>query len=289
MSSVAVRLRRAVVLSMTLAVAALGGAVLAPAQAHAASEPGVQIAELTNQARADNGAGALLYSDQLEEVAQSWAEQMAASASLQHNPNVADQVPAGWTNIGENIAMGTGTPPEGMHEMWMGSTGHFQNIVNPAFTVMGVGYTTAADGTAYAVEVFAKYPDAATAGAQPVGAAAAPQEPAAPPAAPAETEAPAPEPEAATTEAPAEPEATPVAADPQKEPAAQAEKTPAATRTSAAAEPTSTATPAAAAAARLSSTGVDGLLFAGLGLSGVLAVVSGIAFLAVYRNRRSTA
>lgn len=288
MSSLAPSARRTVMLAMTVALGAAGGVVAAPVAAHAvASEPGTVIAELTNQARSDNGVEPVLYSDQLQAVAQAWADELASRATLEHNPEVADQIPPHWLNLGENVASGSSVTPAGMHEMWLGSEGHFQNILNPDFTVMGVGYAEGSDGSTYAVEVFAGYVDPSEAGAAPIGA-----EPSAEPAATPEQSTPAAEPSEA---APAEsseptPEKTPsaVPAPPASTPAG--DTTTAAAVKTAAAEPTSTAVAAAGAQNdRLSSTGVNGMVVAGIALSGLLAVVSGAAFLSVYRQRRSSA
>ncbi len=286
MSSPAASARRTVMLGMTVALGVAGGVVAMPAVAHAAaSEPGAVIAELANQARSENGVDPVLYSDQLQEVAQAWADQLAARATLEHNPEVANQIPPQWLDLGENVASGTSVSPAGMHEMWMGSEGHYQNIVNPDFTVMGVGYAEGADGSAYAVEVFAGYVDPAEAGATPLSTepsdapTATPEKsaPAVEPseAAPAETTEPAPEKTAAADPAP--PASTPAG-----------ETTTVAAKASADAQPTTTAV-AAARNDRLSSTGINGLMVAGLALSGLLAVVSGTAFLSVYRQRRSSA
>jgi len=48
-----------------------------------------------------------------------------------------------WTTYGENIAAGYLTPRTVM-QGWMASEGHCENILNPAFTEIGVGVTRAA-------------------------------------------------------------------------------------------------------------------------------------------------
>lgn len=45
-----------------------------------------------------------------------------------------------YITAGENIAMGQRSPEEVMMQ-WMNSEGHRKNIMNPAFTKIGVGYT----------------------------------------------------------------------------------------------------------------------------------------------------
>ena len=44
-----------------------------------------------------------------------------------------------YRTAGENIAMGYPTP-EAVVDGWMNSEGHRANILNPSFTVIGVGY-----------------------------------------------------------------------------------------------------------------------------------------------------
>ena len=44
-----------------------------------------------------------------------------------------------YTSAGENIASGQKTPEQVM-ESWMNSQGHRENIMNPTFTHIGVGY-----------------------------------------------------------------------------------------------------------------------------------------------------
>jgi uncharacterized protein YkwD len=57
-----------------------------------------------------------------------------------------------WSFVGENIALGYPTP-EDVVEGWMGSEGHRNNILNPAFTHTGVGAHTGAGGPWW-VQVF---------------------------------------------------------------------------------------------------------------------------------------
>ena len=46
-----------------------------------------------------------------------------------------------YRTAGENIAMGYPTP-QSVVDGWMNSEGHRKNILNPAFTVIGVGYVS---------------------------------------------------------------------------------------------------------------------------------------------------
>ncbi|MGL5944276.1 MAG: CAP domain-containing protein [Waterburya sp.] len=44
-----------------------------------------------------------------------------------------------YSNLGENVAQGQTTPTDVL-DSWMNSSGHRENILNPNFTEIGVGY-----------------------------------------------------------------------------------------------------------------------------------------------------
>jgi uncharacterized protein YkwD len=138
-----------------LVVALLAGLfAAAPATPAAAGEPET-IYSLVNEARANNGLGALNRNSGLDAVAAAWAKQMSAQGNLVHNPNVGDQIPSGWSSWGENIAQGHRNGAA-MHEGWMNSPGHYANIMGD-FTAIGIAFYN--DGsTTWGVEVFATYP-----------------------------------------------------------------------------------------------------------------------------------
>lgn len=203
--------------------AVLAGALGVTTSAAAApSDPASEIITLTNEARGDAGAAPLLHSDDLQATAQAWAQHLADGAAFQHNPSIGEQLPSGWSTWGENIAMGTGAAPSSMHAMWMDSPGHYRNLTNADFNVMGVGYATAADGTVYGVEVFGRYADPASVGGEPVQTVAPPVDDVA-------------DPEPTPSEQPSDP---PAAEPPPVEPAAEV--------TATAVAPVTSSTPAAA-------------------------------------------
>lgn len=107
-----------------------------------------------NQERTSRGLGALIPSAGIEGPAQTWAQHMAATGQLEHNPNYGDQIPGGWTKAAENIA--AGPAPDNVVAVWMNSSGHRANILGD-YTHTGIGYAVATDGTPYYVQVFAKY------------------------------------------------------------------------------------------------------------------------------------
>jgi uncharacterized protein YkwD len=130
----------------------------APATVVAAADPATaerSIVQSTNQLRAREGRTALVRNGALDTVARSWASRMATSGSFSHNPDVGSQIPAGWRTWGENIAWNT-TDPVALSTQWENSPGHRANMVNPAFTDIGVGVVQHG-GRYYGVQVFAGY------------------------------------------------------------------------------------------------------------------------------------
>lgn len=138
-----------------LLVALLSGVLVTfgPAAPAAAGEPEV-IHGLVNEARSANGLAPLTRNPGLDAVAASWAQEMASMGSLEHNPNVGDEIPGGWSRWGENIAQGHPTGAA-MHQGWMDSSGHYANIMGE-FTDIGVAFIEAG-GTTWGVQVFATY------------------------------------------------------------------------------------------------------------------------------------
>lgn len=172
------------VAGMLLAMLVAVGGVPAPAAAY---DEGAIVA-LANDARAANGLGGLVRNGALDAVALHWAEQMASSGTLSHNPSVGQQIPGGWTRWGENVAQGY-AGGAAVHEGWMNSPGHRANILG-GFTDIGVALI-AAGGTTWAVQVFATYPGSGLPAPAPPAAAPQPAPAAPAPAAPAEAPPPA--------------------------------------------------------------------------------------------------
>ena len=137
-----------------LALVIAGVFVFFAAQPVVASDPATTIATQVNVDRAEQGLPALVRNAALDEVAADWAAHMAETGVMEHNPNLADQVPAGWTIAGENVAQGQ-ADGETMEAAWMDSEHHRDNILGD-FTDIGIAFVTA-DGTTWGVQVFAKY------------------------------------------------------------------------------------------------------------------------------------
>ena len=91
----------------------------------------------------------------LRRIAVRWAEHLAATGDFEHqNLSVVFRRCNGARAAGENIARGRVTPRQ-MVRMWMRSSGHRANILNPNFTHLGVG-AAVRGGTWFGVQDFAR-------------------------------------------------------------------------------------------------------------------------------------
>lgn len=103
------------------------------------ASPAGDLAAATNAARAGAGLPGLQIDGQLSSVAQAWANHLAAANVLSHNGALRSQV-SNWTNLGENVGMAGDIPS--VQQAFMNSPEHRANILNPKYTLMGVGSAT---------------------------------------------------------------------------------------------------------------------------------------------------
>lgn len=110
--------------------------------------------DLVNQTRAENGLPQLWPHLSLMNKAQAWAEQLAAEGQLRHSV-LPEGVEGDWLRLAENV--GRGPSIEVIHQAYLQSPSHRANILDRGFNFFGVGVATAANGTVYTVQVFARY------------------------------------------------------------------------------------------------------------------------------------
>ncbi len=119
--------------------------------------------DLLNQKRAENGEKPLVWNELLAAVARIHSRDMADNKYFSHrgldDSKVGDRAERGglkWKAIGENIAYNRGykDPIEKAVELWMGSTGHRQNLMDDHWKESAVGIAVAADGSFYFTQVF---------------------------------------------------------------------------------------------------------------------------------------
>lgn len=123
-----------------------------------------QVFEQVNRQRQALGLDALQRHDRLDQAARAHSQDMAERRYVGHiNPDgyrLIDRVRlAGVRNVRE-LAENVGSLPQGrelvaqMVRLWMNSSAHRSNIVNPRFKHTGVGVARAADGVFYFTQVF---------------------------------------------------------------------------------------------------------------------------------------
>ncbi len=104
-----------------------------------------------NILRASAGQQPLRHNIALTKVATAWSQQLADSGEFFHNPSYSKQYPAGFSTWGENIAMNYSA--ENAQESLKNSPGHYENMVNPRFTDIGIGIVIK-DGRVYVTQNF---------------------------------------------------------------------------------------------------------------------------------------
>jgi hypothetical protein len=110
--------------------------MVTPAHADTTSNEAAFVARI-NSLRASHGAGPLSVNGTLTSVARSWASHMAGQGTLSHNPSLSSQAPRDWTRLGENV--GQGPSVDVLQQAFTNSSAHYANMINPAFTSVGVG------------------------------------------------------------------------------------------------------------------------------------------------------
>ncbi|NEQ50556.1 MAG: hypothetical protein F6K11_10550 [Leptolyngbya sp. SIO3F4] len=105
-----------------------------------------EVLRLTNEFRAEEGLSPLTMNEELTETAQNYSQTMAEDDFFSHTGEDGstpwERAEAeGYTAnaMGENLAAGQRTPAQ-VVQAWIDSAGHRENLLNPAFTEMGLGY-----------------------------------------------------------------------------------------------------------------------------------------------------
>ena len=154
------RLRRHTAIVVMAAAVALGTTACFPdVSSSPPSDPYINaLYNAMNQDRANAGLPPLTHSPKLENLAGTWAWQMATDGYLHHqnlggllaNPDF-----AAFHTLGENILVGPGSySPQQIEAAWMGSAPHRANILNGGFNVVGLGKFVGPDGQVWATADF---------------------------------------------------------------------------------------------------------------------------------------
>lgn len=117
-----------------------------------------EVVNLVNAERANEDLGALTLDGTVQAAAMVRVNECVSSFSHTRPGGAAfytalDEQGASYSTAGENIAYGQ-TSPQEVVDAWMNSPGHRANIMNGAFTSIGVGYCEDANGTDYWCQIF---------------------------------------------------------------------------------------------------------------------------------------
>lgn len=148
-------------LSPVLGALPLLPAVAAPADT--VSEEAAFVADI-NALRAGLGVPALEVHPNLVDKARGWAATMAAAGRIWHS-TVPDGIAADWAKLGENVGMGGSET--GLHAAFVASPHHYDNLIDPAFTYVGIGVVHTG-AVVFVSEVFLKLAPATPPAATPV-------------------------------------------------------------------------------------------------------------------------
>lgn len=181
-------LRRAFCIAVVALVAAVAAVATVGAQEKnwtLAPEDEARFVDHINAERAALGLGPLSLDTSMRDAARGWTYWMAENLTLAHADDIVTGAPADWAKVGENV--GRGGTLEAVMEAFMASPSHAANVLDPSYTLVGIGVVWTDDGRIYTTHRFA-----AVSGAQ---------EP--PPPEPEATPEPQPEPDVTPTPAPA--------------------------------------------------------------------------------------
>jgi len=135
------------------ALVALVGAVAFPLAAHAAEDTAADEAAFVskiNALRAGKGLATFAVDPVLTAKARAWAQTMADKGTIWHS-NLPDGVTENWQRLGENVGMGGSV--DSLHDAFVNSPHHYENLVDPGFRFVGLGVVDS-NGTLYVSEVF---------------------------------------------------------------------------------------------------------------------------------------
>ncbi len=106
-----------------------------------------------NGARMNHGLRTLHMGNRLVTIARRHSAEMAQANSLYHNPNLATDLRTVQFSIaGENVGVGPSLPI--LHDAFMASAPHRENVLRPQFEKVGVGVATGGDGRIWITIVF---------------------------------------------------------------------------------------------------------------------------------------
>jgi len=164
-------MRKIVVVLAVFATLSLAGASPAAAQEPGPVEMEREFVSLINDLRATQGLSALAVHDELVGKARRWSATMAAEGDIWHS-DLRDGITVAWRRLGENVGMGGSV--RSLHDAFVASPHHYENLVDPGFNYVGLGVVVDPDGTIFVSQEFMELaPAPASASPSPAPSAAA--------------------------------------------------------------------------------------------------------------------
>jgi hypothetical protein len=130
---------------------------------------------LVNATRANHALSPLTRSSTLDEIARQQSRRMVDAEGIFHNPDLAGALNAAgldWIFTGENVGVGPGVVE--IHDAFVASLHHYENIVKSDFDHVGVGVLSRPEGGVYVTHVFAQLSARLAPTLEPVGASPTP-------------------------------------------------------------------------------------------------------------------
>ncbi len=199
----AVRHRSIGVFGLLILVALITSFATQPtAPAAATVDEEAQFVAALNQVRAGVGLPALTINSELVALSRGHAQVMADAGYIFHADPISAGFTGAWAKLGENVGVGANVPV--LVDAFVASPGHYANIVDPAFTQIGVGVVWR-DNAMYTTHRFLQLPGAPPTTTAPPPATTAPPVTAPPPVTTSPPTTAAPPPSTTTTLAPLPP------------------------------------------------------------------------------------
>lgn len=113
------------------------------ALASSANPAGAQAAEeeaffrALNETRTELGLPELTINTELTSLSRVWAAEMAEEGEIFHANPISENMTSDWLKLGENV--GVGPEVDALMDAFIASPTHYQNIIDPEFTHVGVG------------------------------------------------------------------------------------------------------------------------------------------------------
>lgn len=144
--------------SLLLPVAAAPASAAVPRPTVATAEAkaySLRVHQLVNAERTRRGLRPVAWTHCPDRFSDAWSLRLSQLGRLAHQPMQPILSGCSARRVGENVAFGN-VSADAMMRMWMASPGHRANILNPAFTHIGVGATKTSSGRWYGVQVFVR-------------------------------------------------------------------------------------------------------------------------------------